>query len=198
MLERLYSAVHSAMVILPIQAGAVTRFKGLWALQRQALVSLGTSFSALMVASAAKARANDTFPGYRGSFPSSYLLTMSLFYVLILLAFYLPAQAALRKHGTEMAEALAGKQHGDDSAIGYHDALAKWRTALGIDVEIRTELERGIVLLSPLLSAAASTVFGSRSENQEHLTVAWSAGHVGLTAEARCTTYGVLRASGAR
>lgn len=158
--ERLLATASRARE-LNVTSAPIAEFGQLWRLQRRALFVLGTFFSLLMVASAGKAAANDSFETYQGSFPRTYLLTIGLFYALVLLALYLPSHLAIRRSGEALADTLAKRDTGNTDTLEYVDRAGKWRTALGIDAGAYAELERGVVLLAPLVSALISTVISS-------------------------------------
>jgi hypothetical protein len=130
------------------------------ALRRVAIV-LGAAVSLIVVATGGYLNAGTAFAAHHPKFsapPQASLLVYGALFVAVLIALFLPVFNALRQRAEMIVnEHAALEAPQSKTLVEVLQHRASLRSALGLDESSRQLLERGLIVLSPLLSAAIAT-----------------------------------------
>jgi hypothetical protein len=160
----LWGLSRAADAIEPDAPDAMARFRWLWGRQRNLLGALSLMLVLVMLSTAAKFQANNTFTPPDGEplpeAPATLVLVIGALYGSVLLGAYLPPHYRTRAAGERLATSLAGPSAGSSGAdqLAALDRRQRFRVALGVDEDTRQHLERNAVLLAPLLTALVATM----------------------------------------
>ena len=160
----LWELSRAAAAIRPSADDAVERFAQLWSRQRDFLGALGLMLALVMLSTAAKFAANNSFTPPDSpeppDVPASFILVIGALYGAILLAAYLPPYYRTRRVGERLAKALTGPpaDRSSEALLATHEERQRLRVAMGLDEGTRQHLERGAILLAPLLTALITTL----------------------------------------
>lgn len=161
----LWGLSRAAAVIDPVDS-AIERFSLLWSRQRDFLGVLGTLLVLVMLATAAKYHANNSFRPPDGpalpEVPATYILVTGAITGAILLLVYLPPYYATRRAGEALTKALCavpvGEQGSPEAWLAMDEERQRYRAAMGLAEGTRQHLERNAVLLAPLITALITTL----------------------------------------
>jgi hypothetical protein len=156
--DGLIDLVRAAHDLDATSAAAPAAYRAISSELRRSLMVLGVFLTLVVIVSGAKLNAGNNFIFKTGDpvVPNAYLLVEGAFYAALLLALYLPAHGLIRAKGGEIADAVAGAHPADDP-LDQLERVERARDAVGLTQTTRTQLEHGIVLLAPLLTAAITT-----------------------------------------
>ncbi|MDQ4131805.1 MAG: hypothetical protein M3179_01050 [Actinomycetota bacterium] len=160
----LWGISRAVAAIDPASPGAVDRFALLWSRQRDLLVVLSLMLAMAVLTTAARLQANNGFTPGGGpplpEAPPTYILVQGAIFGAILLVLYLPPYYANRRVGERLALTLCPRSEDGfgDAWFAGRDERQRCRAALGLEEGTREHLQRGVVLLAPLLTALATTL----------------------------------------
>ena len=139
----------------------VAEYFALRAALRRVTIVLGVLVSLIVLATGAFLNAGAAFAANHPRFtapPQASLLVYGALFVAVLIALFLPVFNALRQRAEVIVDEHAPLEAPQSTTLV--EALqrrATLRSALGLDESSRGLLERGLIVLSPLLSAAIAT-----------------------------------------
>lgn len=160
----LWGLHRAAAAIDPGAPGAVDRFSMLWSRQRDFLVVLSVMLAVAILTTAARIQANNGFapPGRPAlpEVPATYILVQGALYGAIMLVLYLPPYYFTRRVGDRLVAAACSTTDPELSEGWFkvREERDRWRTALGLQEGAREHLQRGVILLAPLLTALVTTL----------------------------------------
>jgi hypothetical protein len=152
---------------------SVEEYFKLRAALRRVTTVLGVSVSLVIFATGAYINAlhaySDKFDSSRDVPSQAGLLVYGALFVAVLVVLFLPVYTSVRRRGDDIVDHWAAlpdehdvsntNDRGLDVTLDKRETLRK---ALGLDESGRAVLERNLIVLSPLLSAAIATFLGTR------------------------------------
>lgn len=139
----------------------VTEYFALRAALRRVTIVLGAAVSLIVLATGGYLNAGAAFAAHHPKYsapPQASLLVYGALFVAVLIALFLPVFNALHQRADKIVDRHAALEAPQSrTLVETLQRRATLRSALGLDESSRELLERGLIVLSPLLSAAIAT-----------------------------------------
>jgi len=134
----------------------------------RSLVKRTLGFSAAIISSALlnigsfRNLLNAAFPSQAGMFPATANMGFGIYYTGILASIYLPISMSLSQWGQALADRLVRHPRGrNDSWKEWSDERQAVRTYLGLEGSGLQDLQQGLAVLAPFLTAISTLLFSS-------------------------------------